>query len=577
VRNLRRAFLLREADGLTDGQLLEAFLSDGEEAAFEALVRRHGPMVLGVCRRVLHHAHDAEDAFQATFLVLMRKAASITRRELLGAWLHGVAFRIAVRAKTMNARRRTREAAVRAIPGRDVSEEAQSRDLEALLDREVNRLPEKYRAAIVLCELQGKSRTEASRALGLAEGTLSSRLARGRDLLRKRLSRTGLVLGSGTLTAALVPQAAPAAVPPALLLTTVRAAFSFAGGKAAITGALSPKVIALAESGLKSLFLAKLKVATFLLLGVGILGAGLQAGVLAFQPDGQEGIPTRSPVRANEVTAAQVGPGRDHEAPGADEGSMASDEGLAPADPGPASAEAEEPPRVTAPPKGLHCDPFYQKYLSAGGVPVISSEKVSDRALEEAAYLVNSLLKDRPDIRQALIEAHTRFVVMHPTEKTTDFPEQRDLKPKEQWDRIRGLGDRIRNCGEENLLRLPGDPHAGESILVHQIAYAMLRDGLNHLDEDFEGRLKAIHDQAMAKGRWKGLRGSANPAEYWSDGVRSYFDCNRTQGRKGKRDRVNTREELAAYDPELFKLIDEVFCQSKWRYVPPNERRFFGG
>jgi RNA polymerase sigma factor (sigma-70 family) len=137
VDELRRAVLRSEADGLSDVQLLERFLAHGEQAAFEAIVRRHGPMVLGVCRRILHHAHDAEDAFQATFLVLMRKAGSILHREVLGAWLYGVAYRIAVRARTMSARRRARErmAGERSEPTAR-AEDPLWLDLEPLLDQE---------------------------------------------------------------------------------------------------------------------------------------------------------------------------------------------------------------------------------------------------------------------------------------------------------------------------------------------------------------------------------------------------------------------------------------------------------
>src|SRR5262249_12298846 len=123
----------------------------------------------------------------------------------------------------------------------------------------------------------------------------------------------------------------------------------------------------------------------------------------------------------------------------------------------PPDADNEQAAQVTAPPQELHCDPFYQKHLSARGLPIISSDKVSDEALHEAAYLVNHVLQERPDIRETMIESGVRFVVMHPSEKTTDFPEQRDLQPKAKWDKLRGLGDLLRNCGEENLLWLPGD------------------------------------------------------------------------------------------------------------------------
>src|SRR5262249_42961899 len=156
---LRRAALLRDGGGMTDGQLLECFLTRRDEAAFAALVRRHGPMVLGVCRRMLHNPHDAEDAFQATFPVLGRKAATIARRELLGNWLYGVAYRTALDARAAAARRRVREKQVSEMPEPEASaSEDVWRDLRPLLDEELSRLPDKYRVPVVLCDLEGRTR-----------------------------------------------------------------------------------------------------------------------------------------------------------------------------------------------------------------------------------------------------------------------------------------------------------------------------------------------------------------------------------------------------------------------------------
>ena len=153
-----------------------------DEAAFEALVRRHGPMVLGVCRRVLRNHHDAEDAFQATFLVLVRKAASIVPREMVANWLYGVAYRTALKARSMIARQRVRERQVTEMPEPEAAEPDDCwRDLQPLLDQELSRLPDKYRVPIVLCDLEGKTGKEAARQLGWPEGTVASRLARGRD------------------------------------------------------------------------------------------------------------------------------------------------------------------------------------------------------------------------------------------------------------------------------------------------------------------------------------------------------------------------------------------------------------
>jgi RNA polymerase sigma factor (sigma-70 family) len=281
IRDLRRVFLVRDTVNMTDGQLLEWFLADRDEAAFEALVRRHGPMVLGVCRRVLRHAHDAEDAFQATFLVLMRKASSIVKRDMLGAWLYGVAYRIAVRAKAMTARRRIKEMQVSERLRPQAPEENHRHDWEPLLDREVSRLPEKYRVPLVLCELEGKSRKEVAGHLGLPEGTLSSRLSRARDLLRKRLTRQGVTLGAAALAAALTQQAAAAYVPTPLVAATVKTAMAFGAGTVTAAGVASGKVLVLANGAIKAMLLTKLKVSLMLLLAVGFLSAGI--GVRTYQ------------------------------------------------------------------------------------------------------------------------------------------------------------------------------------------------------------------------------------------------------------------------------------------------------
>src|SRR6516165_2557004 len=168
---LRPAGTSGDGAELTDGEFLDQFLTRHDEAAFEALVRRHGPMVLGVCRRILGDAHDAEDAFQATFLVLVRRAASVVPREQVGNWLYGVAYRTALEAKRVAARRRAREKQVNDMPHPTVGPEECWRDLQPLLDRELNRLPDKYRVPVVLCDLEGRTRKEAARQLDLPEGT----------------------------------------------------------------------------------------------------------------------------------------------------------------------------------------------------------------------------------------------------------------------------------------------------------------------------------------------------------------------------------------------------------------------
>jgi RNA polymerase sigma factor (sigma-70 family) len=179
-------------EDLTDTQLLKRFARQKDEAAFAALVRRHGPMVLAVCRRVLHDAHDAEDAFQATFLVLVRKARFIARPELLANWLYGVAYRVAVKARANANRRSAHERRAGAMTSVGSAPERIGSELRAVLDAELSHLPEKYRAPLVLCYLEGKTNEQAARLLGWPTGSISGRLARARELLRERLVSRGL-------------------------------------------------------------------------------------------------------------------------------------------------------------------------------------------------------------------------------------------------------------------------------------------------------------------------------------------------------------------------------------------------
>jgi RNA polymerase sigma factor (sigma-70 family) len=276
VQHLRRVAFHQDAAGLTDGQLLERFLSRREEAAFEALVHRHGQMVLGVCRRVLHNGHDAEDAFQATFLVLVRKASSIAPRELVGSWLHGVAYRTALKARSLAARRRAKEQQVRAMPRSQSLDAGARADLQERLDLELSRLPVKYRAPVLLCDLEGKCRREAACLLGIAEGTLSSRLARARRLLARRLSGPDAVLSAGALAAAVSSSQAPAAVPVSLEHATVHIAMLLAAGSTAAAVA-SAEVAAITEGVLKTMLLTKLKTLTVCLLAVSVVALGIGA------------------------------------------------------------------------------------------------------------------------------------------------------------------------------------------------------------------------------------------------------------------------------------------------------------
>jgi RNA polymerase sigma factor (sigma-70 family) len=300
IQHLRRTVLLRDVAGLTDGQLLGYFVEHQDEAAFATLVRRHGPMVWGVCRRVLRNIHDAEDAFQSTFLVLVRKAASIVPREMVANWLYGVAHQTALNARATAANRRGRERQVTEMPEPAVTEQDLWADLQPLLDEELSRLPDKYRVVILLCDLEGKTRKEATRQLGVPEGTVAGRLARARAMLAKRLTRRGVTVTGGSLAAVLSQEAASAGVPPSLVSFTIKAAGLYAAGRAAATGAVSLKVAALTEGVLKAMLLNKLKVATAVLLVVVILGIGV--GVIRTSAAEQ----TATPAAGDEKREAKV-------------------------------------------------------------------------------------------------------------------------------------------------------------------------------------------------------------------------------------------------------------------------------
>jgi RNA polymerase sigma factor (sigma-70 family) len=280
LRHLHRLAGVPEGGELTDAQLLQQFLARRDEAAFAVLVRRHGPMVLGVCRRVLQNAQDAEDAFQATFLILARKAAAIADPgEALGGWLHQVAHRTALRARDRRASRRRHERQARAMHPPDFIAAVVWRDLQPVLDEEVRRLPEKYRAPFVLCYLEGQTYAEAARQLHCLRGSISRRLARARELLRLRLSRRGLTLPAGVLAATLSANGASAAVPATLAAATVTTALLSATAGAAAAGVISPGVAALAEGGIKAMRTTAWRITLALLLAVGLVGAGL--GLLA--------------------------------------------------------------------------------------------------------------------------------------------------------------------------------------------------------------------------------------------------------------------------------------------------------
>ena len=277
VEHLRRALPGRCAGGLTDGELLGRFVAARDEAAFEALVRRHGPAVLGVCRRVLGDAHDADDAFQAAFLLLVRKAGSVLKRESVGSWLYGVAYRTSLAARTARLRRRARERQVDSMPHPAVFP-AEPLDWHVLLDREIARLPERYRAAVVVHYLEGWDQKEAARRLGVPLGTLSSRLVKARLLLARRLARSGLSLSGAALASVLVEGVAPAAVPAPLVATTVRAAALFAAGQVA---AVPTSASMLMRGVLHTMLVKKLQLVLGLVVvavALGMTGVAYRAG-----------------------------------------------------------------------------------------------------------------------------------------------------------------------------------------------------------------------------------------------------------------------------------------------------------
>jgi RNA polymerase sigma factor (sigma-70 family) len=272
VHDLDRSGRLRDALSLPDDELLERFVSQRDETAFEAMLSRHGPLVFDVCRKLLYDTHDAEDAFQATFLILARKASTVVPRALLGHWLYGVAYRVAARARMIAARRRARlqPADLAAVPDSVRSAEA---DLAALVHEEVGRLPDKYRSPVVLCYLEGRTNEEAANLLHWPVGTVKTRLTRARELLHSRLARHGVALSAG-----LVAVNTASALPAGLVEVTAKAGLCFAAGNAAAGGLASAQAVALTKGALRTMFLTKLKTVAVLVLVLALLG-GIGGGV----------------------------------------------------------------------------------------------------------------------------------------------------------------------------------------------------------------------------------------------------------------------------------------------------------
>jgi RNA polymerase sigma-70 factor (ECF subfamily) len=273
----------------TDGQLLQRYVASRDEDAFAGLVRRYGSLVLGVCESVLENSQDSEDAFQATFLVLSRRASNLDGQRPLGNWLHAVAFRTALKARQTIVQRRRRELQmldVSTIVGRNAQgrEESEWSDLRPLLDEELNQLPEKYRAPLVLCFLEGKSHLQAARELGWPSGSMSRRMNRARKLLQKRLARRGVTLSAGALFLLIAKNAGAVTVTPTLIAATAKAALAFSIGQVGLQETISSHVASLTEQVLRTMTVATSAKAgsalTTLLLLILIVASG---GILAYE------------------------------------------------------------------------------------------------------------------------------------------------------------------------------------------------------------------------------------------------------------------------------------------------------
>jgi RNA polymerase sigma factor (sigma-70 family) len=304
LRHLRQLLDPQAARDLSDAELVRRFAARRDEGAFAALVQRHGRLVWEVCRHVLHDDHDAEDAFQGTFLVLARKAVSIRKQASIASWLYGVAYRVAQKAKVAAARRRAHETRAASVPALQPPSELAWRELQGILDAELSRLPQKYKTPFVLCCLEGKSKKEAAEELGWKEGTVSSRLAQARKLLQRRLARRGVTL-SALLCGTALTQSTASAVPPMLAAGTVKAGLAFTAGHAGVPTGSS----ALAEAVLRAMAVTRVK------LGIAFLAALVLAAVAwalrstAEAPRDVEEQARRGPPPQGPAPEAPPGPG----------------------------------------------------------------------------------------------------------------------------------------------------------------------------------------------------------------------------------------------------------------------------
>jgi RNA polymerase sigma factor (sigma-70 family) len=291
LRHICRLAAVQTARELADHELLKRFVGEKDEAAFAVLVERHGRMILGVCRRALGSAHDAEDACQTTFLVLAQKASSIRKTTSLPSWLHGVASRVAANLKRERLRRCRRDHESHRPPIPDPAAEVSWREVQTALDEELERLPERWRAPLILCHLEGRTRDEAAQQLGLTVPCLHGRLVRGRNALCKALTRRGIALSAALLATAVGQGVSRAALSPALVLDTAKAAVLLSGGRALDTGLVSTEILSLAQEVIRNMFLTKLKVGAAALLCAGLLLTALGSSLASVGAEQQTKAP----------------------------------------------------------------------------------------------------------------------------------------------------------------------------------------------------------------------------------------------------------------------------------------------
>lgn len=225
---------------------------------------------------------------------------------------------------------------------------------------------------------------------------------------------------------------------------------------------------------------------------------------------------------------------------------------------------------VLSPPAEMNLDAFYAKYMDCDGITVISSSRVDDRAFYRVKELLDRMFAYRPELRQVLVDEGFRYIIIAHDEQVTDIPDYAHMEPKAFWNqRARGFGGRTTSCGEENLLNLPQDRYADESIFIHELAHGIHNPGLRKMDPAFQKRLSGLYRQAMDRGLYKNDYASTNPAEYWAESVQAFFDCDRENN--WNHNHVNTRDELIAYDPNMAEFVREIFRitrENDWRYKP---------